>query len=735
MNISALTVGLGKRTIITFDGDLYTRAVKIPNYKDKWIIRLGSLHVIIAALKCLGKYIEGSGIDTAWEVSEMFGSATVSQVLEGRHIYRGIQVHTITLMALHHLYAEAIYTDDEKRVVDSTVANLKSQISSDIDKKRFFDEVQKAEDVFNSEKIFEKLKVDNKSGPTAKFLCNYMTQVLNLLNYIAATRNRYWKQHLGTSEEMSKYFHAHDQSNYAKWVLLYLADMLELEITDKESWDFLDEGNFCVSKNQIPFTSIDPDHAIEHEHKPFKTRGGFVGITGNEAALERFVITMPILCNIAETFKVYSSIKPSDSDSKRQHHHEAVGNFFENQLKQSQSLINTLAKEGNPFLYPDLRNLVNYSVPSSEISKNVIDRDKIGIQLVETFRKKRMMENSVIPFWSTLSRRNLQIFSDTEIKINNTQKLVTSIRNEKQLYARMLAISRSRPELCPDKVIGDYEFTNIPPSNFVPDGNMITSKPKSNATLIQLIQKMPKSGCGFQQLIEHESVIIIDAWDLLNNIKEMESIKKVSDLANLFLSQLTTTSNNSSEIRLIFHPFVKNSLNESADHKKSLLRKAAIYYHISNNTPIRNLDNFLAHKNTRIELATFLAKAARKHFQDSEIRFLVAYENKFASNRPLADICSKNFETGLHNLQETNQLILLNAVDVARKNSNRNLTIKASNTDIVIQLIEVYEYIPPNSTVNISGQLLSIGDLHSNLGDKYSKAILGWYAFQGKQNE
>lgn len=79
--------------------------------------------------------------------------------------------------------------------------------------------------------------------------------------------------------------------------------MLELETTDKEFWEFLEEGNFCVSKNEIPFTSIDPDHAIEHEHKPFKTRGGFVGITGNEAALERFVITMPILSNIAESFK------------------------------------------------------------------------------------------------------------------------------------------------------------------------------------------------------------------------------------------------------------------------------------------------------------------------------------------------------------------------------------------------------------------------------------------------
>lgn len=103
MKISVLAVGEGKRAIITLDGDLYGRAVKIPDYKSRWIIRLGSLHTVIAALKCLGKYIEGSGIDVAWEASERYGTATVNQVIEGRHIYRGIQAHTITLIALCHV--------------------------------------------------------------------------------------------------------------------------------------------------------------------------------------------------------------------------------------------------------------------------------------------------------------------------------------------------------------------------------------------------------------------------------------------------------------------------------------------------------------------------------------------------------------------------------------------------------------------------------------------------------
>lgn len=96
--------GDGSKPIMTLDGDLYDRAVKLKHYKDNWCIKLGALHITIAALKCLGKYIEGSGLDSAWETAGVYGSATVRQILDGRHIYRGLEAHMMTLLALHTLY-------------------------------------------------------------------------------------------------------------------------------------------------------------------------------------------------------------------------------------------------------------------------------------------------------------------------------------------------------------------------------------------------------------------------------------------------------------------------------------------------------------------------------------------------------------------------------------------------------------------------------------------------------
>ena len=81
--------------------------MKLKDYKKIWCIRLGGLNIRIAALKCLGKYIEGRGLDLAWETSGVYGSATVGQILEGRHIYRGIEAHTITVLAVYTLSMQA----------------------------------------------------------------------------------------------------------------------------------------------------------------------------------------------------------------------------------------------------------------------------------------------------------------------------------------------------------------------------------------------------------------------------------------------------------------------------------------------------------------------------------------------------------------------------------------------------------------------------------------------------
>ncbi|KAJ8896293.1 hypothetical protein PR048_001637 [Dryococelus australis] len=234
-------IGEGKTPIIALDGELFSRAVEMENYKDIAIFRLGSLHIIMASLKCLGKYIEGSGTDLAWELIGMYGPSVIQQILEGRHVYKGIEAHLTTLTAVFTLFVK---------------------------------------------------EVSNGS----------------------------WKQHLDSQEEMCVYFHAHDQLNYARWAPLYIADMSELESMDPEAFNFLDNRNFVISYSDVPFTALDTDHAIEHKKKMKARRGGFVGITGNPKALNKYFIIAPVLSSTVEESKAYAVI---DSTQRSSLHHES----------------------------------------------------------------------------------------------------------------------------------------------------------------------------------------------------------------------------------------------------------------------------------------------------------------------------------------------------------------------------------------------------------------------------
>ena len=65
-------------------------------------------------------------------------------------------------------------------------------------------------------------------------------------------------------------------------VPLYLAQMELLESSDPDIYEEFMKGNFCVNKNGIPFCAIGPEHAIEHENKTMKVRGGLKGLTSSQ---------------------------------------------------------------------------------------------------------------------------------------------------------------------------------------------------------------------------------------------------------------------------------------------------------------------------------------------------------------------------------------------------------------------------------------------------------------------
>jgi len=111
--INCVVVGLNRKTVITLDMALYERAKQLEMTRDdckgKWVLRLGEMYTVLAALRAVGNAIEDSMLDEAWSEADIYGPITSRQILEAKHMKKALEAHMTTTQAHYDLYVEEFF--------------------------------------------------------------------------------------------------------------------------------------------------------------------------------------------------------------------------------------------------------------------------------------------------------------------------------------------------------------------------------------------------------------------------------------------------------------------------------------------------------------------------------------------------------------------------------------------------------------------------------------------------
>ena len=94
----------------------------VRNDRDHLIVRPGELHIVMAQLRCIGCYIENSGLELCWTEADICGPVTVRQILEGKQVVRGLDAHMITLQSLFTLHQQAFFETEPDLFKDLSTA-------------------------------------------------------------------------------------------------------------------------------------------------------------------------------------------------------------------------------------------------------------------------------------------------------------------------------------------------------------------------------------------------------------------------------------------------------------------------------------------------------------------------------------------------------------------------------------------------------------------------------------
>ena len=118
-------------------------------------------------------------------------------------------------------------------------------------------------------------------------------------------------------------------------------------------------------------------------------------------------------------------------------------------------------------------NLVTKVIMPEKVKNDICERGEIGKKLFETLVTDRIKTNKV-NLWSPMKRRKLLTWKDSEkvLKLSCKDKVI-ELKEDRSLFAKLMAVCKSRPEINIKEVIGQYEFSVAPRSLFAPDGTML----------------------------------------------------------------------------------------------------------------------------------------------------------------------------------------------------------------------------------------------------------------------
>lgn len=133
-------------------------------------------------------------------------------------------------------------------------------------------------------------------------------------------------------------------------------------------------------------------------------------------------------------------------------------------------------------------NLVTKVVMPEMVKKDFCEQSEIGRRLFDCFVKERVQSGEV-NLWSPMKKRKLLTWKTSAkvVKVTAGDK-IAELQEDRSLFARMMMVCKSRPEIDIKETVGQYKFSVVPRSLFAADSTMLHCSSKSN--LMNILEKL-----------------------------------------------------------------------------------------------------------------------------------------------------------------------------------------------------------------------------------------------------
>ena len=748
-NISAVVVGPNHRVVITLDMDLYKRAIQLQeSVKNKhWLLQPGHLHKFFADLHALGKVIEGSGLDTMAVETGIFSAAGLRSVLGGKQYTRGVEFHIMWALAILMTKMEAVLGSEFPEALKEQTKAFKKALHDDKEESDVNEIYEDLSSFYQSE---VKPKMVNTHGGLSQYLDNYVEQVEVMLSCIAAIHSRDLEACLTAIDQGVKYYGAMDLNNYFAMIPVYLGQMNEVKKTDKETWEKL-KSNFVVTKSTIAFCNLFIDQGLEQQIKNLKRYGALPGLTQEEGALNHFITTAPHLMRYVEQFLGQFPRSKSPEGSKNVHH-QLQGNAGLRCALNSVRLKNCLAKycQGNAYARQiPLKHITLSVVIPEKAADDILNYPSKGQQRYLSLIEERFIPTSTLSIWDTLRQIKLKRFATwmakTKVKVGDK---VIKLRADRAFLGRCLLIARSRPELIPQlpELVGQYELSVIPRTNFAPDGSMLLTNDKASLmTLIREKKPVPLIDEDYMKQVTGDKtrVLVVDAMCEVRALKKKPGTKKICDLKEAFIKNIMKkiADGKYTEVHIMFDRYdLAFSLKEKtranrADNMGMVGAESSEGHDIHDEMSLHkiSINDLMSCSKTKGRITKHFAEGLLEETKNNQnLRLIVAYENKIRINSP--HVLPASFRS--HDHEEADTQIPLHVLHSISDSTYKHIDVESLDTDVCILLMDLVSRSHLGALTSLilhtgKGKKIDIVERVKTIGKLKSQGLIGVHNFTG----
>lgn len=212
-----------------------------------------------------------------------------------------------------------------------------------------------------------------------------------LLAMIRATREGNWEMYKAAIRSVIPWCFSYDHLNYAKYLPIYLADMMNLEEQHPDVHQAFADGNFSIQMNsKNPFGRIPVDQAIEESvNKDTQGCSGTIGFSKHQAAVDRFYLNSDIRASFLQLFKEFTNREHSGEYK----HPDLSSTRIDKDRTSVNKLVTLMEKEwSNPFDELPLLNIATGVLASTTKKQDLLHAHAKGEGMYQKYKSKYLSD-------------------------------------------------------------------------------------------------------------------------------------------------------------------------------------------------------------------------------------------------------------------------------------------------------------------------------------------------------